>query len=139
MKITKSKSWYWKAHILTGLIAWVCCIVPTLVTGLVKLPVIVTEDATSTLTGTFTFCLVLCAYPLLKGALKVLKSPSAWLVMWILTGVLYLIYNVSHETLGALLAVFFAGAIGNSIGAVLFFCSRKAKEKWAFCGEVKVV
>lgn len=134
MKITKSKSWYWKAHILTGLVAWVFCIVPTLVTGLIKLPVIVTEDATSTLTGTFTLCLVLCAYPLLKGALRLLKSPSAWLIMWLMTGMLYLIYNVSHETLGALLTVFFVGAIGNSIGAVLFFFSRRYKEKWAFSG-----
>lgn len=139
MKITKSKSWYWKAHIITWLLAWVCCIIPTLVTGLIKMPVIVTENAENTLSGTFTFVLILCAYPLLKGALRLLKSPSAWLILWILTGILYLVYNVSHETLGALLVVVFVGALGNSIGAILFFVSRKSKEKWKYCGEVNVV
>ena len=59
--------------------------------------------------------------------------------LWILTGILYLVYNVSHETLGALLVVVFVGALGNSIGAILFFVSRKSKEKWKYCGEVNVV
>ena len=139
MKITRSKEWYYRAYILTSIAAWICCILPTLIAGLVKFPIVATKSATNTLTGSFTIVLACAAYPLLKGLLKMLKSPSAWLILWIVTGITFLLYKISHETLGALLVVFFIAALGNSVGAVLFFLSRKCKEKWAFCGQIQIV
>jgi hypothetical protein len=138
MKITKSKEWYYRAKIITWIIAWFCCIVPTAIVGAVKLPLVVTKQADETLTGSAIIVIACCAYPLLKGILKMLKSPSAWLIMWILTVVLYLIWLVPHETLGAVLSVFLTAAIGNSIGAILFWLSRQFDEKWKFCGQITV-
>lgn len=139
MKITKSKEWYYRASIATAILAWIFCIVPTLIAGIIKLPIIATKSAENTLTGSFTIVLICCAYPLFKGLLKMLKSPSAWLILWIVTGITFLLYNISHETLGAMLIVFFVAALGNSIGAILFFLSRVFNEKYKFCGQVQIV
>ena len=139
MKITKSKHWYWRAFLITSALAWIMCIVPTVVAGIIKLPAITTKSETETLTGAFTLVLICAAYPLLKGLLKLLKSPSAWLILWLLTGVTFLLWKVTHETIGAMLAVLLTAAIGNSIGAILFLIAKTYKEKWKFCGEVSVV
>ena len=138
MKITKSKEWYYWAYILTAVAAWVFCVVPTVITGLVKLPVIATKNAESTLTGSFTLVLVCAAYPLFKGLIKLFKSPSAPMIMWILFAVAFLLYKISQETLKAMVLIFFVAAIGNTIGAFLFFLSRSFEKKWKFCGEIQL-
>lgn len=136
-KITKSKAWYWKAYILTMVLAWGVCIIPTLIAGILKLPVIAKKNAESTLTGSFTIVLIACIYPLYKGLVKLLKSPSAPVIMWILFGITYLLYKISHETLGAMVVVFLVAAIANTIGAGLFLLAKMFKTKWAFFGQVQ--
>lgn len=136
-KITKSKDWYWRAYLLTVALAWVVCIIPTLIAGVLKLPVIATKNAETTLTGSFTVVLIACVYPLYKGLVKLLKSPSAPVIMWILFGITYLLYKISHETLGAMVVVFLVAAIANTIGAGLFLLAKVFKTKWAFFGQVE--
>lgn len=132
MKITKSKEWYWNAYLIVTALAWVFCIVPTLIAGVVKLPVIATKNAESTLSGSFTIVLICGIYPLYKGLVKLIKSPSAPVIMWFLFGITFLLYKISHETLGAMVTIFFVAAVGNTIGALLFFISSKFKEKAMF-------
>ena len=136
MKVTRSKEWYYRAKVITWIVAWICCIVPTAIIGAVKLPLVVTKQAEETLTGSAIIVLACCAYPLLKGLLKMLKSPSAWLIMWIVTIVTGLMYSIPHETLDAILDVFIAASIGNSVGAILFWLSKRFDEKWKFCGQI---
>ena len=136
-KITKSKAWYWRAYLLTSIAAWVFCIVPTLLAGVFKLPVIATKNAETTLTGSFTIVLIACIYPLYKGLIKLLKSPSAPVIMWILFGVTYLLYKISQQTLKAMVLVFFVAAVGNTIGAGLFLLSKISKTKWEFYGQAE--
>ena len=135
MKITKSKEFYYRAHIITLLLAWVLCIVPTLIAGYIKLPAIVVErSADSTLTGGAIVVLACCAYPILKGLLKMLKSPSAWLILWIVALISFALYSIPHETLGAMVVIFFTAAIGNTVGAILFWVSKTMKEKCLLLG-----
>lgn len=136
MKITKTKEWYYRAKIITWIVAWICCVVPTAIVGGVKLPLVVSKEATETLTGSAIIVLICCAYPILKGLLKMLKSPSAWLILWIATVITWGMYSVPHQTLGAVLDVFLAAAIGNSVGAFLFWLSKKFDEKWKYCGQI---
>lgn len=136
MKITKSKEWYYWASIITQGLAWLFCVLPTLVSGLINLPFIVSKKAEETLSGGAIVVIICCAYPILKGLLKALKSPSAWLILWILAFSTLGLYNVAHETLKAMVIVFFTAAIGNSIGAFLFWLSKKFDEKWKFCGQI---
>lgn len=138
-KITKSKAWYWRAYIITAALAWAFCVIPTLIAGVLKLPVIATKDAETTLTGSFTVVLIACIYPLYKGLVKLLKSPSAPVIMWILFGVTYLLYKIPQKTLGAMVLIFFVSAVGNTIGAGLFLLARLFKTKWAFYGQVESV
>ena len=136
-KITKSKSWYWRAYLLTLAFAWAFCIIPTLIAGYIKLPVIATKNAETTLTGSFTVVLIACVYPLYKGLIKLLKSPSAPVIMWIVFGVTYLLYNISHTTLKAMVVIFFVAAVANTIGAGLFWLAKLFKTKWAFYGQAE--
>lgn len=136
-KITKSKSWYWRAYLLTGALAWVFCIIPTLIAGVIKLPEIATKNAETTLTGSFTVVLIACVYPLYKGLIKLLKSPSAPVIMWIVFGVTYLLYKISQETLKAMVVIFFVAAVANTIGAGLFLLAKTFKTKWAFYGQAE--
>lgn len=138
-RITHSKAWYWRAYLLTSIAAWALCIVPTLIAGILKLPVIATKNAETTLTGSFTIVLIACIYPLYKGLIKLLKSPSAPVIMWILFGVTYLLYNISHTTLKAMVVIFFVAAVGNTIGAGLFLLAKAFNTKWAFYGQVEPV
>lgn len=137
MKITKSKEWYYWAYIITGITAWIFCVVPTVITGMIKLPLFATKEASTTLTGSFMLVLVCAAYPLLKGLLKMLKSPSAWFILWLLFGVTFLLYNIERSTLEAMVLIFFVAAVGNTIGAVLFWLSRQFEKKWMFLNDPK--
>lgn len=134
--ITKSKGWYWRSYILMAALAWVFCIVPTLIAGIIKLPMIATKDAETTLTGSFTIVLIVCIYPLYKGLIKLVKSPSAPVIMWILFGLSFLLYKISHTTLGAMVVVFLVAAISNTIGSILFLVANMFKTKWKYYGQV---
>lgn len=134
MTITKNKEWYYRAYIITFIIAWAFCIVPTAIAGYIKLPAIVlvkNAETTTTLTGSAIIVLACCAYPLLKGLFKILKSPSAWLILWIVAIISFLLYKIPNETLGAMVVIFFVAAVGNSVGAILFWLAKTFKEKWA--------
>lgn len=135
-RITKSKAWYWRAYILTAALAWVLCIIPTFIAGLLKLPVIATKNAETTLTGSFTICLIACIYPLYKGLIKLVKSPSAPVVMWILFGVTFLLYKISQETLAAMVVIFLVAAVSNTLGSLLFLVAKTFKTKWMYYGQV---
>ena len=139
MKINKSKQWYWNAYLITTALAWGFCIIPTFITGFLNLPVIATKNAETTLSGSFTLVLVMCIYPLYKGIIKLFKTPSAPIIMWILYGFTLLLYKISRETLGAMLNIFLVAAIGNTIGAILFLLAKGFKTKWAFCGQVQIM
>lgn len=135
MKITKCKEFYYRMHILTRILALLFCFLPTLIVGYIKLPaIVVVKSAEETLTGCAIVVLACCAYPILKGLLKALKSPSAWLIMWIVALISFALYKIPHATLGAMVVVFFTAAIGNTLGALLFWGSRMMKEKCLLLG-----
>ena len=132
MKVTKSKEWYYWASKIAWITALMLCVIPTVITGAIKLPLFVTNDASTTLTGSFILVLVCAAYPIIKGLLQLLKSPSAWLILWLLFGVTFLLYNIEHATMGAIVVVLLVAAIGNTMGAILFAISKAWLEKWKF-------
>ena len=132
MKVTKSKEWYYWASKIAWITAWVLCVIPTVITGVIKLPLFATKDASTTLTGSFMLVLVCAAYPIIKGILKLLKSPSAWFILWLLFGVTFLIYNIERTTLEAMVVILLVAAIGNTLGAILFAISKAWLEKWKF-------
>lgn len=136
MKITKSKEWYLWAKRVSWICAWLFCIVPTAVVGIIKLPAIVAPQPEQTLTGSAIVVIACCAYPVLKGFFRYFKNPSAWFIMWIVALITFALYRISRETLGAMVWIFFAAAIGNSIGAILFKLADNFNEKWKFCGEI---
>ena len=52
MKITKTAEWYSRMHWVFFIVGWLCCIIPTLVAGYLKLPkIVVKSSAEETLTG----------------------------------------------------------------------------------------
>ena len=139
MKITQSKEWYGKAKIITKFSAWLFCVIPTLIIAGIRLPSIVTEQPTQTLTGSGVIVIACLAYPIMKGFFKYFKNPSAWFIMWVLALTSLALYNLTRETLNALVWVFFAAAIGNSIGAILFKLSDIYAEKWKYVSQIEII
>jgi hypothetical protein len=139
MRVTKTKEWYYTASKILFVVAWLLCILPTFIAGWIKLPKIVTTKSETTLTGTAIIVLACCAYPLLKGVLKMLKSPSAWLILWIVALITSALYQIPHDTLGAMVAVFFTAAIGNSLGAILFWLSKEFEKKCLLIGQMTII
>lgn len=138
MTVTKSKQWYYWASKVAWITAWMFCVIPTVIVGAIKLPLFATTNASTTLTGSFMLVLVCAAYPILKGLLKVLKSPSAWFILWVLFAVTFLIYSIERKTLEAMVLILFIAAIGNSIGALLFALSKSWAVKWKFMDNTEV-
>lgn len=137
MKITKSKEYYYRMYITFAVIGWIFCILPTLIVGYLKLPAIVVEkSADSTLTGGAILVIMCCAYPVLKGLFKLMKSPSAWFILWVVALISFALYNIPHDTLGAMVVIFFTAAVGNTVGAILFWLSRMMKEKCLLLGSI---
>lgn len=138
MKITKDKEWYYRANIITSLLAWIFCLFPTIIAAFIELPVFVHKDAETTLTGTFALAMICAAYPLIKGVLHYMKSPSAPVIMWVLFAILLMLYKLPQPSLKAIVVVIGVAAVGNTIGTILFRLAKTFKEKWMYCGEVSV-
>lgn len=139
MKVIKhSKEWYYKARVLTWWLGLAFCVLPTLIVALVKLPVIASDNADSTLSGVFVVVLICAALPLYKALLRLIKTPNAAVICVILAAVVSLINGMEPQTRDGLELVLWVAAIGNTVGAVLFHFAKEFEELWRFCGQVTV-
>lgn len=138
-KIKRSKEWYYNARLIAYWVGMAFCVVPTLIAGILKLPVIVVKDANSTLSGVFVVVVVCAALPLYKALIKVMKSPNAAVICWVLFGLMALVNSMEKSTIEGLTVVFAFAAVGNTLGAVCFKLSKEFEELWRHCGQVEVV
>lgn len=137
-KIKHSKEWYYNVRLIAYWVGMAFCVVPTLIAGILKLPVIVVKDADSTLSGVFVVAIVAAALPLYKALVKLLKSPSAAVICWILFGLMALVNSMEPQTIHGLTVVFLWASIGNTLGAVCFKLSKEWENIWQHCGQVEV-
>lgn len=138
-KIKHSKEWYYNARLIAYWVGMALCVVPTLIAGVLKLPVIAVKDADSTLSGVFVVCVVCAALPLYKALLKVIKSPNAAVICWVLFALMTLVNSMEKQTIEGLTFVFAFAAVGNTLGAVCFKLSKEFEELWRHCGQVEVM
>lgn len=137
-KIKHSKEWYYWAKLIAYGVGMIFCIVPTLIAGIVKLPLITKTTAESTLSGVFIICLICAALPLYKAVIKLIKSPNAAVICWLLFFLMFFINKMSKETIAGLTVVFACAAIGNTLGAICFKLSDEFAELWKYCGEIHI-
>ena len=138
-KIRHNKEWYFKAKFVLYWAAMALCIFPPLIAAIVKLPnIVVTKNAESTLSGVFVAAIICAAFPLYKAIIKLVKSPNAAVICWILFALMSLVSSMTAETIKALTFVFGAAAIGNTLGAILFKISKDFDELWKYCGQVQI-
>jgi len=137
-KIKHSKEWYYNARIIAYCVGMVFCIVPTFIAGIVKLPLIATYDTESTLSGVFIVVLICAALPLYKALIKVVKSPNAAVICWVLFALMALVNSMEKSTIEGLTFVFAFAAVGNTFGAIAFKLSKEFEELWRYCGKVEV-
>lgn len=137
MKVIKhEKEWYYKARVISWWVGLIFCVVPTLVVALLKLPVIASDNADSTLSGVFVVALVCAALPLYKALLRLIKTPNAAVICFILAFFVSLINGMEPETRDGLELVLWVAAIGNTIGAICFHFAKEFEELWRYCGQV---
>ena len=139
MKIKHSKEWYFKAKFVLCWAAMALCILPSLIAAIVKLPnIVVTKNAESTLSGVFAAAIICAALPLYKAIIKLVKSPNAAVICWVLFALMSLVNSMTAETIRALTFVFAVAAVGNTLGAILFKISKDFDELWKYCGQVQI-
>ena len=138
-KIKHSKEWYYNARLIAYWVGMAFCVVPTLIAGILKLPVIVVKDANSTLSGVFVVVVVCAALPLYKALIKVMKSPNAAVICWVLFGLMALVNSMEKSSIEGLTVGFAFAAVRNTLGAVCFKLSKEFEELWRHCGQVEVV
>lgn len=134
----RSKTWYYNAYAIAYVVGIMLCVIPTVVAAASSLPLIANKDAESTLSGVFIVALIAAALPIYKVLIKLLKSPSVAVVLWLFFGVFFLVGKMTPETIKGLTTVFLWGAIGNTLGVISFKLSATWKELWQHCGEVYV-
>lgn len=137
-KVRHNKEWYYWAKIIAYGVGLMFCIAPTLIAGIIKLPLITKTTAESTLSGVFIICLICAALPLYKALLKIIKTPNAAVICWILFALMLFIDMMSKETINGLKTVFMIAAIGNTLGAICFKISAEFAEIWKYCGQVNI-
>lgn len=138
-RIRHSKEWYFKAKLITYWLGMAFCVIPTLIAGIAKLPVIVAKEAESTLSGVFVLTVICAALPLYKAIVKLVKSPNAAVICWVLFALMSLVKSMTAQTIAGLTFVFAFAAIGNTIGAILFKVSKEFESLWKYCGQVEVI
>ncbi|MBQ7912896.1 MAG: hypothetical protein IJ308_04010 [Clostridia bacterium] len=136
--IKRSKDWYYKAYLIAYVVGLIFCVLPTVASALVKLPVIASKSAESTLSGVFIVALIAAALPLYKALVKLLKSPSVAVILWLFFAAFFLVGKMTPETINGLTTVFLWAAIGNTLGVIAFKLSSMWKELWQYCGEVRI-
>lgn len=139
MKIKHSKEWYYRARFVAYWLGMALCVVPTLIAGILELPVIVVKEAESTLSGVFVVVVVAAALPLFKALMKLLKSPNAAVICWILFALMLLADNMQPQTIHGLTIVFLTAALGNTLGVICFKLSKEFEKLWEGCGQVAVM
>lgn len=128
------KEEYYKKYLALKISGYILCILPTIIAGIICLPMVVNKDAEQTLSATFIICLTITALPLYKWVRKQLKKESVAVFLWVFAILLFMIKSIPQQALNGLFVVVLVGAIGNTIGAVLLYFSDKTKEKMEFCG-----
>lgn len=130
---------YYKKYMICKVLGYILCVLPTLIAGLTVLPLVANRDAEQTLSALFIICLIITALPLYKWVRKQLKKESISVFLWVITALLWAVKTVPDKSVNGLFIVALTGAIGNTVGAIMFFISEKVKEKGILCGEIKVV
>jgi hypothetical protein len=98
------------------------CIIPPVTATLCQFPLWVEKSSESTVSGLCLLFLFLGCIPFLKSIKQWLKNPSVC-VMWIIFAVLMvLLVNIIEQ----MIIISVVGAIGNIIGAVLFYFEKRS-------------
>lgn len=113
-----------KARILyiVGLV--IACGVP-LVVALFQFPIWIAQGAEYTVSGIVLIFIPLCLIPFWRHLKEYFKNPSAWMLWLIIFAVFYAINTIIDQVV--IISAFGAGA--NIIASVLFYLSKKIKDK----------
>lgn len=111
-------------NICLHIIGLLLCILPPALATASYFPLWINRGAESTIAGGGVLILVLCAAPLWKAVLRLLRSPSSH-VMWLLLFGLFLFLSRIAEQM---VVISFFGLVGNLLGAICFYIERRRRE-----------
>lgn len=103
-------------RIVIRVVALLASIVPPLVCTMQYFPVWRERGGTTLLSGITLLLLLLCAVPMFKYVRKVLASPSAHTIWFIIFVAFFMLSRIADE----MTVISFTGFISNVVGAILF-------------------
>ena len=108
----------------------ILCVLPTVLCILCEFPLWVAKGNPTVASGVTLSALslsliVIASTPLLRIIRAKIKTPSMWMIM----GIMFLIFYSLESVISSLVLISFAGFIGNVMGAIVFFYAKKYKAK----------
>ena len=108
----------------------ILCVLPTVLCILCEFPLWVAKGNPTVASGVTLSALslsliVIASTPLLRIIRAKIKTPS----MWMIWGIMFLIFYSLESVISSLVLISFAGFIGNVMGAIVFFYAKKYKAK----------
>ena len=117
------------------------CVCPALIATLCSFPMMVTENADSTISIPFVFAIVLSLSVVLHGVIKSFQDNTLFavaVVLAFLTVLLICLYNMEPVTIKGLAWVAGSGAVGTLFGCVGFKLHDIWNDLYENCGEVYI-
>lgn len=115
------------------------CVCPALIATLCSFPMMVTENAESTISIPFMFAIMLSLAVVLQMVMKSFKNDTLFAVAVVLafvTALFIFVYNMEKETIRGFAWVAGSGAVGTLIACAAFKMHDVWDELYKNCGEV---
>lgn len=141
MTFKHTKKWYFWAKWIAKAAGYIMCVCPALIATLCSFPMMVTENADSTISIPFVFAIVLSLSVVLHGAIKSFQDNTLFavaVVLAFLTVLLICLYNMEPVTIKGLAWVAGSGAVGTLFGCVCFKLHDIWNDLYENCGEVYI-
>ena len=141
MTFKHTKKWYFWAKWIAKVAGYIMCVCPALIATLCSFPMMVTENADSTISIPFVFAIVLSLSVVLHGVIKSFQDNTLFavaVVLAFLTVLLICLYNMEPVTIKGLAWVAGSGAVGTLFGCVGFKLHDIWNDLYENCGEVYI-
>lgn len=141
MTFKHTKKWYFWAKWIAKAAGYIMCVCPALIATLCCFPMMVTENADSTISIPFVFAIVLSLSVVLQAVIKSFQNNTLFavaVVLAFLTVLLICLYNMEPVTIKGLAWVAGSGAVGTLFGCVGFKLHDIWNDLYENCGEVYV-
>ncbi len=134
-----SKRWYFIAQLIAAALGVFFAVVPAFIATIINFPIMVTNNAESTVSMLFVVALLLSSVALLYFVIKTMKNNPFLIIIAALTVVTFVllgVYNAEQSTILGLTWVAGTATVGCVFSAICFALHKAWRDLYMHCGEI---